>query len=84
MGGSGAFFGLSAADLETMKAEWLACLSAIATAGQSYTIGGRTFTRPNLNEVKDMIKDINDAIDLAAGRRVRRVYPDFSQSRGNT
>lgn len=77
------FFGLDLADLESLKVEYLACLKAIATAGQSYTIGGRQFTRPDINSVKDLLKEVQEAIDLKKGKRVRRVYADFSRSRGN-
>ena len=54
----GVFYDLTAAELATLRTEYLACLSAIAVAGQSYTIGGRQFNRANLKEVKDTLAEV--------------------------
>ena len=69
---------MDAATLATMKTEWLACLSAIATAGQNYTIAQRTFTRANLSEVKDTIAEIQHALEMVQGQRVRVVSANFN------
>lgn len=76
----GLFVNLDAATLATMKTEWLACLSAIATAHQSYSIAGRTFTRANLKEVSNMLGEISYAQKLLSGESVRTVYADMSNS----
>ena len=63
-----------------MQTEWAAALSAIATAGQSYTIGGRTFTRANLDEVAQMVDDIAYAKGVVAGTIHKRTYATFTRS----
>jgi hypothetical protein len=76
---TGRFYGLTAAQLTTMQTEWLACLSAIATAGQSYTIAGRQFNRANLAEVSQTLGDINDALARAQGTRTTQTFANFSR-----
>ena len=76
---TGIFYGLPLATLQTMQTQWLACLAGIATAGQSYSIAGRQFTRANLSEVKDMVAELQAAIDLADGTRTTVTYPNFSR-----
>lgn len=49
-------------------------------AGQSFTIGSRSITRANLQEVTDMIKKLEDqiaAIDIngSTKRKVARIIP---------
>ena len=68
------------ATLTRMRAEWDACLSAIANASQSYSIAGRSFTRANLAEVQNVVAEIDWAIGLKTGSMVRTVYSDFSNS----
>jgi hypothetical protein len=75
---TGAFVGLDGATLATMKTEWLACLSKIATGNQSYSISGRSFTRANLAEVRDMVAEIQFALDQQAGAVQRVTYADMS------
>lgn len=74
----GLFFGLDAATLATLKTNYLECLNAIAVAGQSYSISGRTFTRANLKEVSQMLAETQAAIDRLNGTRTTQVYPNFS------
>ena len=75
----GIFFSLDAATLATLKTNYVACLTAIAVAGQSYSISGRTFTRANLAEVTKTISEIQAAIDRASGTRSTQTYPNFSR-----
>lgn len=74
----GIFVGLPAATLATMLTEWQACLSAIATAHQSYSLAGRTFTRANLAEVSKMVAEINHAIQRGSNQLIRTTYADMS------
>lgn len=73
----GLFVGLTAAELATMKTEWMACLSAIASAHQSYSIAGRQITRANLAEVKSTIAEITYAQSLLSGTRQKWTYGDM-------
>lgn len=73
----GTFYGLPLATLQTMQTAWLACLTGIATAGQSYQIAGRQFTRADLAEVKDTIAELQAAIERANGTRVTQTYANF-------
>jgi hypothetical protein len=75
------FFGLPLAQLISLQAQFLACLEAIAVAGASYSIAGRSFTRANLTEVSQTIKELQAAIDNARGTRVKRVVSAFSTQR---
>jgi len=76
---TGAFYGIPAAQLTTMLAEWQACLSAIAGGGQSYTIAGRQFNRANLPEVRQTILEINTALARAQGTRTTQTFANFSR-----
>lgn len=68
----GAFIGLDAATLAELKINYIAAIQAVAVAGQSYSIGGRQFTRANLNELTDTLKEVTFAQGVAAGTTVRR------------
>jgi len=78
MASTGRFYGLSVAQLTTLQTNWLACLNAIATAGQSYSIGGRQFNRANLAEVSQTLGDINAALARAQGTRVTQTLANFN------
>jgi hypothetical protein len=56
-------------------------LKAIAIAGASYSIAGRSFTRANLAEVAQTIKELQAALDNANGSRVSRYTPTFPTQR---
>jgi len=75
----GLFFGLDAATLTTLKANYVACITAIAVAGQSYSISGRTFSRANLTEVTKTLAEIQAALDRVNGNRTTQTYPNFSR-----
>jgi len=75
------FFGLPVATLEELLNDYVACLKAIAVAGASYSIAGRSFSRANLNEVSQTIKELQAALDAASGRRIKRVVTAFASQR---
>ena len=75
------FFGLPIATLEELLNDYVACLKAIAVAGASYSIAGRSFSRANLNEVSQTIKELQAALDAANGRRIKRVVTAFASQR---
>ena len=54
--------GWTLAEVEEQLELWKACLKAIA-AGQSYTIGGRSLTRANLEQVKETIEYFGDLLE---------------------
>lgn len=67
--------------LSTAQAQldtWIAASAAVATAGQSYTISGRTFTRANAGEIRQMIDywsaKVSELEAKAAGRRRVAVF----------
>lgn len=64
---TGIFVGLTVAQLTQLQTDYLACLTAIAVAGQSYTIAGRQFNRAQLEEVKEALGEINYALSVTAG-----------------
>lgn len=71
--------------LSTAQAQldtWIAASTAVATAGQSYTINGRTLTRTNAGEIRQMIdywsSKVSELEGKAAGRsRVAVPRPRF-------
>lgn len=74
----GKFVALDVATLTTMLAEWQACLTAIATAHQSYSLAGRSFTRANLAEVSEMVGELSYALKLNSGNLVRFTRANMS------
>jgi hypothetical protein len=74
----GIFANLDVGTLTTMLAQWQACLTAIATAHQSYSIAGRSFTRADLAEVSKMVGELAFALQLKNGGLRRTVYTDMS------
>lgn len=71
------FIGLDTATLTTLKANAVTCLSAILV-NQSYSLNGRTLTRANLSEVKDLIGQLQAALDQATGATSDTTYVNFN------
>jgi hypothetical protein len=74
----GDFLGLPLATLTSLRDKYITCLEAIAVAGASYSIAGRSFSRANLGEVRDTIAELTLAIQSANGTRIRTTYANFS------
>lgn len=74
---NGDFVGLDAATLAELKAAFTSCLLAIATAGASYTISGRQFTRADLAQVRQTLAEINYALGQANGTITTRTVAGF-------
>jgi len=74
---TGAYVGLTAAELSSLRAEVIAALSAVLNVGQSYSIGGRSFTKVNLPDLQNMLAEINYAQGLLAGTGVTSTVPRF-------
>jgi hypothetical protein len=74
----GDFVGLPLATLTSLRDKYVTCLEAIAVAGASYSIAGRSFSRANLGEVRDTIAELTLAIQSANGTRIRTTYANFS------
>jgi hypothetical protein len=75
------FIGLDAATLATLKAEVLACLSAILK-NQSYALNGRSMTRANLNDVKATLGQLQSALDIANATTAQTTYVSFTGQGG--
>lgn len=65
-----AFIGLPALTLTQLQTDYVACIRAIAVGNQSYTLNGRQFTRANLREARDTLKEINQAIRALSGTAI--------------
>ena len=74
----GDFLGLPLATITSLRDKYVTCLEAIAVAGASYSIAGRSFSRANLGEVRDTIAELTLAIQSANGTRIRTTYANFS------
>jgi hypothetical protein len=73
------FIGLDSATLTTLKTQAVACLSAILT-NQSYSLNGRSLTRANLAEVKDMVGQLQAALDIANGNTAEVTFVSFNSA----
>jgi hypothetical protein len=78
---SGSFVGLPLATLTSLRDKYVTCLEAIAVAGASYSIAGRSFSRANLGEVTNTIAEINLAIRVASKTQVYHTYAAFGPTR---
>lgn len=74
---SNPFFGLTLNQLQTLQANFLAALTAIAS-NQSYSLNGRSLTRANLNDIKDTLSEIQAAIDDVQGNTSDITYVNFT------
>ena len=77
----GDFIGLPLTTLTSLRDKYITCLEAIAVAGSSYSIAGRSFSRANLGEVRDTIAEFTLAIQQATGGRIRTTYAKFGPAR---
>jgi hypothetical protein len=73
----GDFIGLPLATLTSLRDKYITCLEAIAVAGSSYSIAGRSFSRANLGEVSSTIAELTLAIQNISGTRIRTTYAKF-------
>lgn len=71
------FIGLDTATLTTLKTQAVAALSAILT-NQSYSLNGRSVTRANLSEVRDMVGQLQAALDVANGTAPEVTFVQFN------
>jgi hypothetical protein len=78
---SGSFVGLPLATLTSLRDKYVTCLEAIAVAGASYSIAGRSFSRANLGEVTNTIAELNLAIRVATRTQVYHTYAAFGPVR---
>jgi hypothetical protein len=73
----GIFFGLDAATLATLQTAYTNAIVAVATAGQSYSISGRSFTRADLKALNETLAEIYAAQSRLAGTATTQTYPRF-------
>ena len=73
----GDFIGLPLATLTSLRDKYVTCLEAIAVAGSSNSIAGRSFSRANLGEVSSTIAELTLAIQNISGTRIRTTYAKF-------
>jgi hypothetical protein len=72
------FVGLTATELLQLRTTWLLVLGQIASGGVSYAFPGRSFTRADLDTVKDTLAEIRAAIDYlnASGKQMVQAVID--------
>ena len=68
------FFGLSLVQLQELQGLYVQVLKDIALAGQSYSFPGRSFTRADIPNVKELLSDINGAMTAITGVSVGRQF----------
>lgn len=73
----GVFYGLDSATLDTLKTAYTNAIVAVATAGQSYSISGRAFTRADLKELNATLAEIIAAQNQANGTGINQTYARF-------
>ena len=74
----GVFFNYPMATLLALQSSYLNAMTAIATAGQSYSVGGRTFTRAHIGDVSQALQELQAAIDRANGVRNTFVFANMN------
>lgn len=75
---TGAFYDVDEATLTSLLTQYTACLVAIATAGQSYTIQGRQYNRAQLPEVRDTIAELKAALNRANNTGTTQTFARFA------
>lgn len=76
---SGSLVGLTAAQLQTIIANAQGCIVANTVRGSSYSIAGRSFTFPSLDEASRMLGEANYALGLLTGARSTNVRGNFNR-----
>lgn len=76
-GSSNAFIGLDIATLQSLQAEFLAAIRALAVS-QSYSLNGRSLQRSDLAQVKATLGEINAAIADATGASANVTHVSFT------
>lgn len=69
----GSYFGLPLTTLRALQDQFVACIGQITTVGKSYTIGNRSYTLLDLNEINQSLLEVNAALLKATGRRKKSV-----------
>lgn len=72
------YFNLDLPTLELLQTAYAQGLANIATAGQTYHIGNRTYSRANITALADELKEVGAAIQAKRGRRVTSKAADLS------
>jgi hypothetical protein len=75
---SGSLIGLTAAQLQTIITAAQGCLVANTVRGTAYTIAGRSFTFPSLDECSRTLGEANYALGLLTGQRSMQVRGNFN------
>ncbi len=75
---TGVFYGLPLATLQQLQTDYTTCLTAIAVAGQSYTIAGRQFNRANLKEVRETLAEVIAAIARVNNTGTTQTFARFA------
>jgi hypothetical protein len=81
----GVYYGLPLATVTQIRTETLTAIEAILKTGSSYSIGGRSLTRANLQELQNTVMECTAAINRLGGARARinRTFPDYSNGQRN-
>jgi hypothetical protein len=82
MPAAGTLIGLSADELNTIRAAALQCITAAAVRGVSYSIAGRNFSFPSLESAGQMLMEVNYALGLLTGQRSMSSRANFNPALG--
>jgi len=78
----GTLVGLTAAELNSIRAAALQCIVAGSIRGVSYSIAGRQFTFPSLESAQNLLQETNFALGLITGDRSMNVRANFNYALG--
>ncbi len=78
----GKLVGLSADQLQTIIASAQQCIVANTIRGVSYSIAGRSFSFPSLDEAQSLLSEANYALGLLTGQRSNNVRANFNVALG--
>lgn len=72
------FYGLTSAELLSLRADILAAIHSILVLAQSYSIAGRSYNKASLSELRKMLSAVNFAVALQTQPAGGFVYADLS------
>jgi hypothetical protein len=82
MAAMGTLVGLSADELNSIRAAALQCIVANSVRGISYSIAGRQFTFPSMSDCQQLLLETNYALGILTGQRSANVRTNFNYAIG--
>jgi len=82
MAANGTLVGCTAAELATIRAAAITCITNNTVRGTSYTIAGRSFSFPSLQDAQQLLLEANYALGQLQGTRAFNLRANFNPAIG--